>query len=214
MTHLERSTTHPTGAAVDTSNFRKHTHANPIQRQLINRFHRRIMARIADLSPESFLDAGCGEGFVAEIMLRQFPSLPIVGFDFNPASVEAASAKNPTATFTTADIFDLPYENGTFDVVGCFEVLEHLPNPSAALAELARVAKQAVVLSVPHEPYFCYANLARGKNLNVRPRGSDPDHRNFWSRRAFGTFVDESLDVQWLGGSFPWTICVARRRDN
>ncbi|MGH2558456.1 MAG: class I SAM-dependent methyltransferase [Thermomicrobiales bacterium] len=212
MTHLEQSSTHPAGATVDTSNFRKHTHANPIQRQLIDRFHRRIMARIAELTPERFLDAGCGEGFVAEILLHRFPTLPIVGFDFNPASVEVASAKNPTATFTTANIFELPYEDGAFDVVGCFEVLEHLPNPSAALAELARVAQRAVVLSVPHEPYFCYANLARGKNLDVRPRGSDPDHRNFWSRRAFGEFVGQSLDVEWLGGSFPWTICVARKR--
>ncbi|MEA2595423.1 MAG: hypothetical protein QOF01_1892, partial [Thermomicrobiales bacterium] len=50
------------------------------------------------------------------------------------------------------------------------------------------------------------------KNLNVRPRGSDPDHRQFWTRRAFGSFVDEVLDVQWLGGSLPWTICVATKR--
>ncbi|GIW05073.1 MAG: hypothetical protein KatS3mg059_1693 [Thermomicrobiales bacterium] len=66
-------------------------------------------------------------------------------------------------------------------------------------------AGSAVVLSVPHEPYFCLANLARGKNLRVRPRGSDPDHKQFWTRRAFGEFVTQSgvLDVEWLGGSVP-----------
>lgn len=211
MTNLEQSANPPPGA-IDTSNFRKHTHANPIQRALINRFHRRLMAQIAGLAPASFLDAGCGEGFVTDILRRRFPGLKVTGFDFNPASVELARAKNPGAAFLTADIRDLPFDDGGFDVVGCFEVLEHLPDPGAALRELARVTNRAAVLSVPHEPFFCYANLARGKNLDVRPRGSDPDHRNFWRRREFGEFVGQALDVTWLGGSFPWTICVAHKR--
>ena len=47
------------------SNYRKHTAANPLQRALIDRFHRKIVAEVVALSPQSFLDAGCGEGFVA-----------------------------------------------------------------------------------------------------------------------------------------------------
>jgi hypothetical protein len=77
------------------------------------------------------------------------------------------------------------------------------------LSELGRVARHAVVLSVPHEPLFCLANAARGKNLDVRPRGSDPDHKQFWSRAAFGALVGEQFVVRKLAGSFPWTICVA-----
>jgi SAM-dependent methyltransferase len=199
-------------AGIDTSNYLKHTHSNPVQRRLIDRFHRAIVGRIADLAPVSFLDAGCGEGFVAEILLQRLPDLELTGFDFNPAAVAVAAEKVPGATFRTASIFAIPFPNGSFDIVGCFEVLEHQEDPGAALRELARVARRAVVLSVPHEPYFSLANVARGKNLNVRPRGSDPDHRQFWSRRAFGSFVDEVLDVAWLGGSFPWTICVANVR--
>jgi SAM-dependent methyltransferase len=200
--------------AVDTSNFRKHTHANPVQRWLIDRFHHCIAARIAELRPDTFLDAGCGEGFVAAMLHRQLPGVKITGFDFNPVSVDVARRMVPGATFLTASIFEIPFDDDAFDVVGCFEVLEHQTDPAPALRELARVARNAVVLSVPHEPYFCLANLARGKNLQVRPRGSDPDHKQFWTRRAFGEFVTQSgiLDVEWLGGSFPWTICVARKR--
>jgi 2-polyprenyl-3-methyl-5-hydroxy-6-metoxy-1,4-benzoquinol methylase len=198
--------------AIDTSNYLKHTHANPIQRRLIDRFHRVIVGKIAELAPATFLDAGCGEGFVADILLRQLPGLKITGFDFNPAAVAVATQKVSNATFQTASIFDIPFEDSSFDVVGCFEVLEHQQDPAAALRELARVARRAVVLSVPHEPYFSLANVARGKNLNVRPRGSDPDHRQFWTRRSFGAFVADVLDLDWLGGSLPWTICVAKKR--
>jgi ubiquinone/menaquinone biosynthesis C-methylase UbiE len=198
-------------AAIDTSNFRKHTHSNPVQRRLIDRFHRIVLSKIAELAPESFLDAGCGEGFVAEILLRQMPGLTLTGFDFNPESVELARQMNADATFVEASIFDIPFEDRSFDVVGCFEVLEHQTDPAPALKELARVAKRYVIISVPHEPYFCMANVARGKNLDIRPRGSDPDHKQFWTRRAFGEFVSQELDVVWLGGSLPWTICIGRK---
>jgi ubiquinone/menaquinone biosynthesis C-methylase UbiE len=197
---------------LDTSNYIKHTHGNPVQRRLIDRFHRVIMAKIAELAPSSFLDAGCGEGFVAEILLRQMPGLKLTGFDFNPESVELAKQMNPGATFVEASIFEIPFPNASFDVVGCFEVLEHQTNPHSALKELARVAKNYVIISVPHEPYFCLANALRGKNLDIRPRGSDPDHKQFWTRKAFGEFVAQDLDVVWLGGSLPWTICIGRKR--
>ena len=93
------------------------------------------------------------------------------------------------AGFTVGDIYNIDFPDDSFDVVYSFEVLEHLHEPDRALRELARVARQHVVLSVPHEPFFCLANAARGKNLDIRPRGSDPDHRNFWSRQAFGEFA-------------------------
>ena len=196
----------------DTSNYRKHTSGNPLQRHLIARFHRTIAERVAELAPASFLDAGCGEGFVAQALRDRVPRVRLIGFDVNPAAVRVAAGANPGAGFATASIFALPFADDAFDVVGCFEVLEHQAGdgPERALRELARVARRAVVLSVPHEPFFSLANAARGKNLGVRPPGSDPDHRQLWTRAAFGAFVGRSLRVEWLGGSFPWTICVAR----
>ena len=199
-------------ATVDTSNFRKHTAENPIQRQLIDRFHHVILGKIGAQSPASFLDAGCGEGFVTELVVRQFPGLPVTAFDHNPAAIDVARERVPGVPFDVAAIDALPYADDQFDVTGCFEVLEHLPDPAAALRELARVTRRALVLSVPHEPWFSSMNAARGKNLDVRPRGSDPDHRNLWTRRAFEAFVARDLEIAWIGGSLPWTICVARPR--
>lgn len=195
---------------LDTSNYRKHTTGNPVQRRLINRFHGKITGIVSALQPGTLLDAGCGEGFVAEIFLAAIPGLALTGFDPHAGAIELARGRNPGATFEVADIYDIPHETDSFDVVCCFEVLEHLHEPERALAEMARVARRAVVMSVPHEPFFCLANAARGKNWDVRPRGSDPDHRNFWSREQFGRFASRALDVETLTGSFPWTICVGR----
>ena len=193
------------------SNYRKHTTANPLQRALINRFHRRIVAEVVALSPQTFLDAGCGEGFVARMLINAVPDFAFTGCDVSGEALEIAAGANPEAQFVPGSVVDLPFADRSFDVVGCFEVLEHLPGdlPRRALSELARVARQAVVLSVPHEPVFSLANAARGKNLDVRPRGSDPDHKQFWSRSAFAALVGEQLEVRRLAGSFPWTICVA-----
>lgn len=198
----------------DSSNLRKHTSANPVQRALIERFHKLIADKIVEQRPTSFLDAGCGEGFVAAMLRRRLPELELTGFDVDPAAVQVAGARDPKGSFMTASISDLPFEDRAFDVVGCFEVLEHLPGdgPDAALKELGRVARNAVVLSVPREPHFSLANAARGKNWDIRPRGSDPDHHQFWSQESFGQTVGRTLDVVWLGGSFPWTVCVAKPR--
>jgi ubiquinone/menaquinone biosynthesis C-methylase UbiE len=193
------------------SNYRKHTAANPMQRALIDRFHRMIVAEVLALSPQTFLDAGCGEGFVARRVIDAAPGVCLTGCDVSPLALEIAADANPEARFVAGSVVDLPFPDRSFDVVGCFEVLEHLPDdlPRRALSEMARVARNAVVLSVPHEPLFCLANAARGKNLDVRPRGSDPDHKQFWSPSAFGAMVSERFVVRKLARSFPWTICVA-----
>lgn len=196
------------GATVDTSNYRKHTSENPIQRKLIDRFHKRVTDIVINLQPTTLLDAGCGEGFVIDIFQTSMPGLDIAGFDVLPDSVAAAQQRNPRAAIATGDIYAIDFPDDSFDVVCCFEVLEHLGEPDRALRELARVASRYVVLSVPHEPFFCLANAARGKNLDIRPRGSDPDHRNFWSREKFREFAGLALDVTMVTGSMPWTILV------
>lgn len=199
--------------SVDTSNYRKHTSSSTLQRALIDKFHTKITSIVKSLEPETLIDCGAGEGFVAEVLLTEMPALQVTGFDVLPKSVELAQLRNPRGNFSTGSIYDIEHEDNSFDVAVAFEVMEHLHEAEKALAEMARVASKYVVLSVPHEPFFCLANAARGKNLDVDPKGSDPDHRNFWGRKDFGEFVSQHLDVVTLTGSMPWTICVGKVRN-
>src|ERR671910_1711153 len=136
------------------SNYRKHTATNPLQRALIDRFHRKIVAEVMGLSPQTFLDAGCGEGFVARRVIEALPGIELTGCDVSAEALVMAADANPGARFVVGSVVELPFPDRSFDVVGCFEVLEHLPGelPRQAMAEIARVARQGVVLSVPHEP--------------------------------------------------------------
>src|SRR5215203_4964320 len=69
------------------SNYRKHTAANPLQRALIDRFHRKIVSEVLALSPESFLDAGCGEGFVARRLIDSAPDIDVTGCDVSEGAL-------------------------------------------------------------------------------------------------------------------------------
>ena len=134
------------------------------------------------------LDAGCGEGETLE-RLGGLIDGAVTGIDLNPESVEFAAARIPSGTFRVADLTDLPFEDDSFDLVFCLEVLEHIPDPAPALAELARVCRGDIVLSVPSEPWFRLGSLARGKYLE--DWGNHPEHVNHWNPRSFRDFLAE-----------------------
>jgi SAM-dependent methyltransferase len=212
--HLEDSqhmTTLPPSSSggYTSSNLRKHLSANPVQRWLIARFHRTVAAMLAHADPGMALDAGCGEGLaIRDVVGRR--RIPVFGLDGNVDALRVAKQLNPDVRGVAGDLLHLPFPDGTFDIVLCLEVLEHLGDPRAGLAELCRVSRRWLLLSVPNEPFFMSANLLRARN--VRAWGNDPGHVNHWSSKAFERFVEQRCRVRRRRTSFPWTIVLAEVR--
>lgn len=93
-----------------------------------------------DLSNKLILDAGCGAGRFAEVVLRDHARL--VAFDLSGA-VEAARdnlhSNNPL--ICQASIYELPFQQGLFDFVYCIGVIQHTPDPMASIRALSGLVK-------------------------------------------------------------------------
>ena len=89
---------------------------------------------------QSFLEVGCGTGFVLAGIAKAFPSVETVGSEIFVQGLPFAAARAPTGKFIQMDGRRIPYED-EFDVIGAFDVLEHIPEDDAVLAGMHRAVK-------------------------------------------------------------------------
>jgi len=196
-------------SAESSSNLRKYESGNPILQALIKRFHERMLALVAPLAPRRVLDVGCGEGFFSRALLDRFPGVELVGVDASEAAVAHAGARCPEGRFEVARIEALE-GFGRFDLVVCSEVLEHLADPAGGIAALAERTEGHALLTVPWEPWFQLANLARGKYQATL--GNHPEHVQRWTRRGFERAVSGRFERVHGESLFPWTLFLGRPR--
>jgi SAM-dependent methyltransferase len=78
----------------------------------------------------------------------------VVGCDQSPHAIERGKSQGRLKEAMVADITRLPFEDQSFDLVVCSEVLEHVPDDTQALKELLRVAKSKVLITVPAHAYL------------------------------------------------------------
>ena len=106
----------------------------------------------------------------------------VVGTDLEDPKLEAewATRRRPNLQFEVMPVQSLSFADDEFDLVAATEVLEHVDHPEAAVAEMARVARRWLLVSVPHEPLWRALNVARGAYL--RELGNTPGHLNHWTR--------------------------------
>ena len=87
---------------------------------------------------EVILDVGCGAGRYFDALRTGYPDVTYVGIDISAGMLE----KHPgSGTVSMADGMQLPFANGTFDVVMANHMIYHLPDIDEALVEFRRVLK-------------------------------------------------------------------------
>ena len=152
-------------------------------------FRRRILTILEYLAPitaeDVILDAGCGEGFYVMLLAELTPAR-VMGIDANPRLLDTARqwiGENPRAELRVGDVASVPTGDHAFTKIICSEVLEHLPDPVAALKELRRVLQPGgtLAVTVPNHRY---------------PVFFDPLN---WVREHLG-LGHFSKDNEWLGG--------------
>ena len=103
-----------------------------------------VIARIASYQKPAphILDVGCGTGALLEKLRHAFPDAVLHGIDISPNMLAIARNKNiPDVVLNEGDAENLPYDNGSFDMITCCSSFHHYPNPQKAIAEFRRVVR-------------------------------------------------------------------------
>ena len=92
------------------------------------------------------LDVGCGPGTITADLAARVPDGQVTGIDaagdvLALARQEAERRGQANVRFDVGDVYDLGFDDGTFDVVHAHQVLQHLSDPVAALTEMRRVCR-------------------------------------------------------------------------
>jgi SAM-dependent methyltransferase len=110
-----------------------------IQEGIQKPIYEAVFARTNIGQQTRYLDAGCGAGMAAEMAVGL--GAKVSGIDAAEALLEIARTRAPLGDFRQGDLEQLPFADGTFDVVTGFNSFQFAGNPGTALAEACRVTK-------------------------------------------------------------------------
>jgi SAM-dependent methyltransferase len=169
------------------------------------------------------LDVGCGPGTITADLAERVRPGRVLGVDRSAAVIAEARAAAPEVDFAVADVLRLGVPDGAFDVVHAHQVLQHLADPAAALAEMRRVCRPGGLVAVRDADYATMAWAPAEPALErwlalyrevARRNGGEPDagrHLLAWAMRAGFTDVRASAsawcfatpeDRAWWGGTW------------
>jgi len=104
-----------------------------------------VALRAAAIKPgERVIDLGCGTGELERRLTASVPDVDIVGVDLSSSMIERARRKldgTARVRFERADVHDLPFEDGAFDVAICVNTFHYFTAPDLVLREAARVLR-------------------------------------------------------------------------
>jgi SAM-dependent methyltransferase len=157
------------------------------------------VAALGDLHAKALLDAGCGAGLA--LSKAAAAGATPYGLDASAALLAVAAERVPDADLRTGEIEELPYADGSFDVVTAFNSIQYAVDPAHAVAELARVCRLGgrVAIGIWGDPDRCETEglFTRLRSLAPPPPGtpaplgcSDPGVLESLLEKAGLTVVD------------------------
>jgi 2-polyprenyl-3-methyl-5-hydroxy-6-metoxy-1,4-benzoquinol methylase len=151
----------------------------------LNERRHRAHAKLLDAvgTGRRVLDVGCSSGYLAQPLSERGNT--IVGVELDPVAARAAEAFCERVLVGDVETMELPLEPGSFDVVLCGDVIEHLRDPGAALARLRPFLKPGgrIVLSTPNVANWAIRLSLLGGRWRYTDRGIlDRTHTHLFTR--------------------------------
>jgi len=135
---------------------------------------------LADIAGKQILDVGCGGGILTDSMARK--GAVVTGIDLSSkalgvAKLHALEASTPNVSFEEISAEELAKERpGSFDVVTCMEMLEHVPDPSSVVRACHALVKPGgwvFFSTINRNPKsFLFAIVGAEYVLGMLPRGT------------------------------------------
>lgn len=103
----------------------------------------------------SYLEIGCGNGYVLEAVRDAFPAMDVTGAELHPEGLSHARRRLPGVPLLQLDARRLPFTE-EFDAVGAFDVLEHIGDDGAALDSIQAALRPGgtLLVAVPQHPWL------------------------------------------------------------
>ncbi len=159
---------------------------------------RLILDMIREHKEGKALDVGCGPGMMARHLIGK--SWKVFGLDMSPEMIrECTASLGRSGNFLCGTVDDLPFMDGTFDVVLAMGVLEYAVDGDRAVRELARVTRKGgiVIATMLNKisPYrfwegtvYRWARLLRAKGVKTH----DSINMSLYSEKAFRRLIEAS----------------------
>lgn len=103
----------------------------------------------------SLLEVGCGNGFVLQGVQAARPDLTLTGAELFPEGLIVARSRLPEIALLQLDARQMPFDS-EFDVIGAFDVLEHISEDDEVLRQFRQAVKPGggILLTVPQHPWL------------------------------------------------------------
>jgi SAM-dependent methyltransferase len=104
---------------------------------------------------QSYLEIGCGTGYVLSGVAHRFPRAHLTASEIFTTGLQIAAQRVPQAQLLQMDARDIPFRD-EFDVVGAFDVVEHIQEDEAVLAQVHAALKPGghMLLTVPQHQWL------------------------------------------------------------
>lgn len=97
---------------------------------------------IKELKFKNCLDIGTASGYMISEIAKKYPGPNYFGIDVYDKAIDHAKKTYPNIKFKVASAEKLPFKDESFDLILCYETIEHVVSPKASLLEIKRVLKK------------------------------------------------------------------------